>query len=99
MNTDRRTILSLIAMGRITAAEAERLLVAWNESRETAWIFGLCLAFACLAQLHLRELLPILMHFCSAQIPALAETVHNALSPITGRVTDLMPLTRGGGQL
>jgi hypothetical protein len=99
MNTDRRAILSLVAMGRITAAEAERLLAAWNESHETAWIVGLCLAFACLAQLHLRELLPILMHFCSAQIPALAEAVHNALSPITGRVTYLMPLTRGGGLL
>lgn len=83
MNTDRRIILSLIAMGRITAAEAERLLAVSNESRETAWIVGLCLAFACVAQLHLRELLPILMHVCSAQIPALAETMHHALSPIT----------------
>ena len=82
MNTDRRVILSLVAMGRITASEAERLLAAWNESRETAWIVGLCLAFACLAQLHLREILPILMHFCSAQIPALAGAVHHALSPI-----------------
>ncbi|MGA8088401.1 MAG: hypothetical protein WCA10_13925 [Terracidiphilus sp.] len=98
MNTDRRAILSLVAMGRITAAEAERLLAAWNESRETAWIVGLCLAFACLAQLNLHELL-ILMHFCSAQIPALAEAVHRALSPITGPVTDLMSLARGGGLL
>ena len=83
MNTDRRAILSLVAMGRITAAEAERLLAAWNESRETAWIVGVCLAIAFLAQLHLRELLPILMHFCNAQIPALAEGVHHALRPIT----------------
>ncbi len=83
MNTDRRAILSLVAMGRITVAEAERLLVAWNESRETAWIVGLCLAFACLAQLNLRELFLMLMHFCSAQLPALAEAVHHALSPIT----------------
>ena len=82
MSTDRRAILSLVAMGRITAAEAERLLAAWNESRETAWIVGLCLAFACLAQLNLHELLPILMHFCSEQLPALAEAVHRALSPI-----------------
>ena len=99
MNTDRHAILSLVAMGRITAAEAERLLAVWNESRETAWIVGLCLAFACLAQLHLRELLPMLMHFCSAQIPALAEAVHHALSPIVEPITDLMPLMRGRGQL
>ena len=82
MNTDRRVILSLVAAGRITAAEAERLLVAWNDSRETAWILLLCLAFACLAQLHLREFLPMLMHFFNAQIPALAEAVQHALSPI-----------------
>jgi len=36
-----------------------------------------------MALLHLRELVPILMHFCSAQIPALAEAVHHAFSPIT----------------
>jgi|GEM_PF-2057956 hypothetical protein len=82
MNTDRRVILSLVAAGRITAAEAERLLVAWNDSRETAWILLLCLAFACLAQLHLHEILPNLMHFFNAQIPALAEAVQHALSPI-----------------
>jgi hypothetical protein len=83
MNTDRHTILSLVAAGRITAAEAERLLVAWNDSRETAWILVLCLAFACLAQLHVPGLLAMLTHFFNAQIPALAEAVHHGLSPIT----------------
>jgi hypothetical protein len=83
MNTDRRAILTLVAMGRITAAEAERLLAAWNDSRETAWIVALSLAFACVAQLHLRELLPILMHSFNAQVPALAEGLHLAFSPIT----------------
>jgi hypothetical protein len=84
MNRDRQTILSLVAMGRITAAEAERLLAAWSESRDTAWIVALCLAFACLAQIHLREILPMLMHLCSASIPAMFEGVHHALAPITG---------------
>jgi hypothetical protein len=83
MNTDRRAILSLVATGRITASEAERLLVAWNDSRETVWILALSLAFAVVAQIHLRELLPILMHLLSAQIPALAEGVQHAYSPIT----------------
>jgi hypothetical protein len=90
MNTDRRAILSLVATGRITAAEAERLLAAWNDSRETAWILALSLAFALLAQLHLRELLPILMHLFNAQIPALAETVHQAFSPITDLLGGLL---------
>ncbi len=90
MNTDRRAILSLVAMGRITAAEAERLLAAWNDSRETAWILALSLAFACVAQLHLRDLLPILMHLFNAQIPALAEAVHHAFSPITDLLGGLL---------
>ena len=90
MNTDRRAILSLVATGRITAAEAERLLAAWNDSRETVWILALCLAFACLAQLHLRELLPMLMHLFNAQVPALAEAIHHALSPITDLLGGLL---------
>ena len=36
MQTDRRTILALVASGRITPAEAERLLAHANEGRETA---------------------------------------------------------------
>ncbi len=90
MNTDRRAILSLVAMGRITAAEAERLLAAWNESRETAWILALSLAFALLAQIHLREVLPILMRLFNAQVPALAETVQHVFSPITDLLGGLL---------
>jgi hypothetical protein len=90
MNTDRRAILSLVATGRITVAEAERLLAAWSDSRETAWILILCLVFACLAQPHLHELLPGLMHFFNVQIPALAEAVHHAVSPITDLLGGLL---------
>lgn len=82
MDRDRSTILSLVASGRITAGEAERLLAAWNESREIAWILLLCLAFACLAPTPLHELLPVLLHFINAQVPALAEAVHHAFRPI-----------------
>jgi hypothetical protein len=85
MNADRRAILALIAMGRISPAEAERLLAAWNESRETAWILMASFAFAFLTQIHAHELLPMLMHFINAQVPALAEL--------------LSPLTRGMGGL
>jgi hypothetical protein len=48
MQTDRRAILSLVALGRITPAEAERLLIAWNEGREGLWIFTVCIALALL---------------------------------------------------
>jgi hypothetical protein len=81
MNTERRAILSLVAAGRITPAEAERLLAAWNEGRESLWIFACSLIFACLAQLHLQELLKELLHFLSAQ--SLAGAMPQALSPIT----------------
>jgi hypothetical protein len=90
MNTDRRTILAMVATGRITPAEAERLLLACNDSREVEWIAVLCLAFACLAQLHMRELLPDLTHFIYAQVPALAEAVRHALSPISNLMGGLL---------
>jgi len=90
MNTDRRAILALIAMGRITPAEAERLLAAWNESRETAWILVLSLAVVFLAQLNVHQLLPALVHLFNAQVPALAEAVRHALSPITDLIGGLL---------
>ena len=80
MDNDRRAILALIAMGRISPTEAERLLAAWNESRETAWILVASLGFALLAQLHLHELVPIFRHLIGAQFPALA----NMLGPMIG---------------
>ena len=79
MNADRRMILGLLAMGRITPAEAERLLAAWNDSRETAWILAAGFAFALLAQIHLHQLLPLLMHFIETQSRAMA----HLLSPFT----------------
>jgi hypothetical protein len=83
MNSDKRTILTLIAAGRITPAQAERLLAVVNESRETAWILALCLAGVCLAQLRLHEILPGLVHFFNTQVPALADATLYALGPIT----------------
>ncbi len=99
MNTDRRVILALIAMGRITPAEAERLLAAWDESRESAWILAISLVMVCLAQLNVHSLVPTLMHFFNALVPALAEAARKALSPITGPITDRTPLTRVEGLL
>jgi len=90
MNTDSRAILALIAMGRITPAEAERLLAAWNESRETTWILALSLAVVLAAQLNVHQLLPALVHLFNAQVPALAEAVRHALSPITDLIGGLL---------
>jgi fructose-bisphosphate aldolase class 1 len=71
MSSDRRAILALIAMGRITPEQAERLLAAWNESRETAWILAASFGFAVLAQFRAQEIWPMLRHLVSAEVPAL----------------------------
>jgi type VI protein secretion system component VasF len=53
MNQDVRTLLSLVATGRMSSAEAERWLAANQEERlaksENRWIFA-ALAMATLAQ-------------------------------------------------
>jgi hypothetical protein len=90
MQADRRAILALIAMGRITPREAEQLLAVWNESRETAWILLASFGFALLGQLQLHELVPMLTHFMNAQIPALAEAMQHALSPLTEGMEGLL---------
>ena len=51
MSYERRTILSLIAAGRITTAEAERLIAAAEDAREWLWIALGCIA-VCLLQSH-----------------------------------------------
>ena len=49
MHRERQAILSLIALGKITPREAERLLAAWNAGREEFWVIGVCVA-ACVSQ-------------------------------------------------
>ena len=48
MREERRAILSLIAAGRISASEAERLMAAWSADREALWLVvaGLALVVA-----------------------------------------------------
>ena len=66
MQWERKAILSLVALGRITPREAERLL-AWNSSREEVWVVGACVA-ACAAQFlpELARMLPGIHHAVSA---------------------------------
>ena len=53
MRSEKQTILALVAAGRITAGEAERLLRAWNEEFEVVVVCALCV-LVCLVQLHFR---------------------------------------------
>lgn len=52
MSRDQQMILQLVAQGRITPGDAERLLLAWSAEQENRWLFlgGACLAMA--AALH-----------------------------------------------
>jgi hypothetical protein len=44
MKNGKKQILEMVMARRITPAEAERLLMAWNDERESRWIFGACAA-------------------------------------------------------
>jgi len=68
VNIDRHTILTLLAIGRITPAEAERLLAAWSESREIVWLLTISLVIVCLTQFNVHSLVPALMHIFNAQM-------------------------------
>jgi hypothetical protein len=74
----RRIILGLVALGRITPAEAERLLAAGNTGREGLWIVIGLLMFTLLTQLDPRHVLPQLAHVAHALLPAF--TQHHALA-------------------
>lgn len=49
MKSERKTLLGLIAAGRMSAAEAIRLEALWQERREWVWVVLLCVA-ACAPQ-------------------------------------------------
>ena len=52
MDSTCRAILQLLAQGRLTPLDAERLLRAWNERRETAWVMTCVAVIAVVGQLH-----------------------------------------------
>jgi hypothetical protein len=82
MSSDHRVILHLLAEGRISPAEAERLFVAGNEGRELVWMLFTCIAVAVLAQVHLRELLPGLLQLGRSLLPSAWLTLNHTLSVI-----------------
>jgi hypothetical protein len=78
MHSNRRTILSLVMLGRITPAEAERLLIAWNAGREGFWVFAACIAVALLALSNPQQSLSALSHIAHTLLPGF--TMHHALA-------------------
>jgi hypothetical protein len=96
MQTDRRAILTLVALGRITPAEAERLFLAcnqracnesaWPAARESLWVPAACLAAACLALCTEFDPHPwsvALAHIAHSLLPVALIAVHHTLPLIT----------------
>jgi hypothetical protein len=77
MRNDRRAILSLVALGRITPSEAERLLIACNAGRGEFWIFAAC-ATATLLILVPHQGLAALLHV--PRVLLADDSLHRALS-------------------
>jgi len=71
MHTDRSAILSLVASGRITSREAERLLVVSRDGDETVLQLALCLAFAGLALPYLGNAVTAIGHAAAILLPAI----------------------------
>jgi hypothetical protein len=80
MNTDRQTILSLVAIGRITPREAERLLAVSPDGDEAILRLALCLAFAALALPGLKEMFTEITHTLVVLMPALLAVAHRTLA-------------------
>jgi hypothetical protein len=77
MKKERQIILSMIALGRITPREAERLLTAWSLGREELWVIAACLS-ACLAQIA-----PAVVRMVHTLLPEGLPGLHHAAMAIT----------------
>jgi len=79
MNNDRRAILSLVAMGRITPREAERLLAVWPDSEEVLAPLAVSFAFAWLLLSHLSDWIVGI----ARTLATIAPLAHHALACLT----------------
>ena len=89
MNTDRRAILSLIAMGRITPAQAERLLVVWNDRSDAVWALAAVVTAALFAQDFSHGFVPEILHGLRSLMPgfvSLAQQTSSILTQLLGGI-------------
>jgi len=82
MEKHRIMILQLLAQGRISAAQAERLLASAGAEREIAWAIAGCAAIAVVAQLH--WLAPGIAHVVRAALSAGLPLLQHGLSSLCG---------------
>jgi hypothetical protein len=80
MNSERRTILSLVATGRITARQAERLLAVCPDEDDFILRVAVCSAVLWTLLPHFRELLDGCARCLGSLFPSAAITAHHALA-------------------
>jgi hypothetical protein len=83
---DRRRVFKLLMMGRITAAEAERLMAEWEANRESMWILAGCIGIGLAAVLNAGAL-PEIEHMVHAL--RVTEWMHGALAGVMRFETSL----------
>jgi hypothetical protein len=82
MSRDRRTLLQLIALGQVTPAEAERILLLWNDERETLWVIAACIALAAVGGNPGHAWISSSAHTAHSLFPAAMNALHHAVSLI-----------------
>jgi hypothetical protein len=80
MEMNRRAILHLVAVGRISAAEAERLLIAWNNGTESLWALTGLIAIAWLMQLNPHTALPAMLQLAHLLMSGNFVSLHHTLA-------------------
>jgi hypothetical protein len=77
MQKERQAILSMIALGRITPREAERLLAVWSLGREEFWVIAACVTAS------LTQIVPALARMVHSLLPEGLPVLHHAAMAIT----------------
>jgi hypothetical protein len=95
MYTNRRAILSLVALRRITPAEAERLIAACSSDREAWWLLAGCALCAGLLQLQPHGFTGMVHLFrpvigLRAMIAGAITSLHHGMSQIATRLGGLL---------
>jgi hypothetical protein len=77
MRRERQIILSMVALGRITPREAERLLAAWSLGREDIWVIAACVTAS------VTEIVPALARVVHTLFPEGLPGLYHAAMAIT----------------
>ncbi|MGB6828013.1 MAG: hypothetical protein WBE41_08235 [Terracidiphilus sp.] len=95
MYTNRRAILSLVAHGRITPLEAERLIAACSSDREAWWLLAGCALCAGFVQFHSHALAGLQPHALAGMVHSIRTVMDVAIPAIHDATAYLAQLLGG----